>query len=910
MAQFPQKPRTGEKVLQGLYNSVCQIIDYLPTLEVKGDNSSTSVTKTSNGTIVHASDNSRKLSEGRNYMAYHGVELEEGIAFYCSLSGGKYITIDYYGQDEQGEQVLLLNPLVNCTLSGGRDIQITPQGVINYTGSGGGSGGIEYFDGRFISISSDYTINCTLSSLLELYNPPISGEYIGTEPHFVQVQNLHDGAGTSIDYHWNSIGDSTEEGGQLIKFIDGICVNLNVSGGQYVTTKFHQGVGYGDYTSASIDCNLSGDHQVYNTGLITIIPQYDSSYNITGGVISSILHAGSGLSIDYGTGEISLTGSISPGPTPVGTFYAPDYAKFSTSQDVGHLIGLGTTFTLPVSKGSTLRFDSAVASATVGVWAPVEGSTSNAFLLTSSNSNGTPDDGYVRISVIDEGLISAGCLRLYVNDHDIPLHKFAKFNQGKVYDAGRYMQIQTTSTRINQQDQEQTYDLQNPLIHNMLTGGRFITIQQTEMINGTETQLRYPRINCDLTEGSNISISSAGVISVTGITNNIPTPVANTVLSATAGGQMAWTPNTGGGGGPVTYVSGFYPNWGHGNHDSVVIPSNDSYSAPPFTMAQNGWIYAWASFNPSYDGFRYSSYRAHVIVGGAWFKVCELLLPFQKAELTLSSSSNIASQVPNGNYTRYPEGDVTNKFYLSGTYYDQQKEENIDFMVQCTRNEGDDQYETLYDGNDDQSGRNYTKFAWSVSNRPTENLPNVLYTNDQFITSNSYYDIYYKDQNDDFQPLYYLDGISNTMGKKSEDYTYFAWKNGNNDIVFSRRYGGMHQNIGAPTEYSISTLIYNYQNYIEYQETPLTSNRINFQNVYDNTENDYWVKATASNVSDIAIGVGAAITIPARKGKNVQFKVETDNNGTYSVPISYGQQYGAGPFPVACVVYYDNPPEE
>lgn len=54
MATFPRKPQAGDKVLQSMYDAICQIIDYLPTLEVRGDNTTTSVNHTSCGTIIKA----------------------------------------------------------------------------------------------------------------------------------------------------------------------------------------------------------------------------------------------------------------------------------------------------------------------------------------------------------------------------------------------------------------------------------------------------------------------------------------------------------------------------------------------------------------------------------------------------------------------------------------------------------------------------------------------------------------------------------------------------------------------------------------------------------------------------------------------------------------------------------------
>ena len=57
MSAFPQKPQKGRPAMQELYNAIISIIDYLPSLEIRGDNTTTSVTHSSAGTIVHAKQN-------------------------------------------------------------------------------------------------------------------------------------------------------------------------------------------------------------------------------------------------------------------------------------------------------------------------------------------------------------------------------------------------------------------------------------------------------------------------------------------------------------------------------------------------------------------------------------------------------------------------------------------------------------------------------------------------------------------------------------------------------------------------------------------------------------------------------------------------------------------------------------
>ena len=57
MSIFPRKPAKGQKVLQALYDSICQIIDYLPSLEVRGDGKTTMVKHSSFGTTITTINN-------------------------------------------------------------------------------------------------------------------------------------------------------------------------------------------------------------------------------------------------------------------------------------------------------------------------------------------------------------------------------------------------------------------------------------------------------------------------------------------------------------------------------------------------------------------------------------------------------------------------------------------------------------------------------------------------------------------------------------------------------------------------------------------------------------------------------------------------------------------------------------
>ena len=54
MANLPKKPQKGQPSIQAIYDSVCEIIDYLPSLTVTGDNKTTSVNHSMYGTTIHA----------------------------------------------------------------------------------------------------------------------------------------------------------------------------------------------------------------------------------------------------------------------------------------------------------------------------------------------------------------------------------------------------------------------------------------------------------------------------------------------------------------------------------------------------------------------------------------------------------------------------------------------------------------------------------------------------------------------------------------------------------------------------------------------------------------------------------------------------------------------------------------
>ena len=349
MARLPQKPQKGQPAIKQLYNSVCDIIDYLPSLVVNGDQKSTYVTKSSAGTVIHAAQPNLAIAKkGQEYTSGRFIRITSGNA-------------------------------INCILTGGTDIEITQAGVINYTGSGSG-GGHSPTDGRFNTIGTGYSVNSTLSGcgviaanlrlfdqgmveappnyyitisetatdgyniiscdlthLEQLYNYKLTTNAQVSSPtaildHHVKAGDFFlnsttgtRGLGTQIGFFRHSIGNIDKDTGQLVNPVMGLKVDLTITGGTFIDA--YQVPRYYnpntqqypiDPEDLQINCLLTGtyDHYPHTTGFIDVVPTVMDDGK-TWGVISTCLHAGSGITINEQTGEISVTGAVAGLPSPV-----------------------------------------------------------------------------------------------------------------------------------------------------------------------------------------------------------------------------------------------------------------------------------------------------------------------------------------------------------------------------------------------------------------------------------------------------------------------------------------------------------------------------------------------------------------------------------------------------------------
>ena len=94
MASFPRKPKKGQKALQSIYNSLIQIIDYLPSLQVKGDNKTISVNHSNGGTTIHAINQTKNTKQklAKKFVKHQKQAYESlGQFFHFSKSQLPYL---------------------------------------------------------------------------------------------------------------------------------------------------------------------------------------------------------------------------------------------------------------------------------------------------------------------------------------------------------------------------------------------------------------------------------------------------------------------------------------------------------------------------------------------------------------------------------------------------------------------------------------------------------------------------------------------------------------------------------------------------------------------------------------------------------------------------------------------------
>lgn len=362
---YIKRPQAGEKALQSIYDSLISVIDYLPTLTVRGDNYSTYVEHSSAGTVVHVKQNANPDQAGgkkSQYYAGSGLTLS-GQVFNVDIDN---TTIKYAIKD--GKSVL------SCVVSGGGgpsgpDHNTTYIGNGNYYNSPSGN----YIWVSQSPISGDtYMISSTLAWIKELNNDPIIGnngshvyrqdrlsDVYFSYDHFIQTRDLIDNKGINTIITSGSFTNNTNpdaitdpDTGQVIKLMKwtGFQVDCVLTGGRFIEVNSHW-MNSGGQTPEEIEPDdhtinslLSGDNQH-----IFISQQTPNANGSWGGIISTNIHADETTITMAADGTLSLKGSApSPGGGGDGTW--PIWQNLAGGENI---VWVGVPYT--TSTGGWLR---------------------------------------------------------------------------------------------------------------------------------------------------------------------------------------------------------------------------------------------------------------------------------------------------------------------------------------------------------------------------------------------------------------------------------------------------------------------------------------------------------------------------------------------------------------------------
>jgi hypothetical protein len=624
-----------------------------------------------------------------------------------------------------------------------------------------------------------------------------------------------------------------------------------------------------------------------------------SKTDLTGGTISTALVQGSNVTLTpdpvTGTITISATGGGGGG----GGIPYPPYSALSFGGGAPEY-GLGHTFIIPVEAGEVGFYDDG--GGAVAKWANISGTTTQ--VLTSRTAYNAPEDGWLRISVVDNGLAPGRCLGFTSPSGGFPLYKYGSFSVSGIgypdYVAlagGTFSNALGTITDDDYEEGDPVpgpssmpqdpklgityflpvpanapikyyasaavlvrfapvsggghyyYDLSNELEWtpnsagwlriSILDDGSHSSDCIRLYVGGVQWADAVPLYKCGKFQngatGISSSISGSTVtISLTGGSGSVKF-VAGTDISITGSGGVYTISASGGGGG------GFIPNWRHGGHSGVIPPDNGSNI--PYTAAEEGYIFAWASFDPFKDGLRYRNYAAHVSINGGLMKVAELKLPGESAYIKANSTS----------FERDTTKDYSNKIRVE--VYDENAGEWVKKVY--TRDYSDD----YYDSDEDE----YTYFAWYCYNAPEDYK--TLYSDDWNIRGGE--SVYTKDDSGEETVFSYL-----TDCEFYPEYYLFAWVNGNTTVY---TYSG---SITAG-----STNVY------------MPNQRGEFESTYTVTE---------TNADNFVVAIGAGLPIPYRKGASIRFIVTADGY-PYGTLVNYENP---GTAPAVCCLVYEKPAQQ
>jgi hypothetical protein len=182
---------------------------------------------------------------------------------------------------------------------------------------------------------------------------------------------------------------------------------------------------------------LLGDYKknVYEAG------EGINSDDITGGTISLNLIGVGGCTVSPVVGstngqmQVYCSGSTGGGGGGGDGLDYPPYSALCLGSTYGLApeYGLGHTFILPVKAGAVGFYDDG--GGAIGIWTNIDGSTSQ-YIENQAGSESepytAPEDGWLRISVVDQGLAPGKCLSFFSSTGGFPIYKYGSFGGSTV----------------------------------------------------------------------------------------------------------------------------------------------------------------------------------------------------------------------------------------------------------------------------------------------------------------------------------------------------------------------------------------------------------------------------------------------------------------------------------------------
>ena len=281
--KFPSKPAKGDRVLQSIYNSLIEVIDYLPTLSVVGDNKTTYVNHSAFGTTIHAVQPHSTIQGNANeYIAGSGIVITSGNVINAKLSAGPNINIDY----NSGWLVISGTPAGSGSSGGGGDCSGVgfPDYAQLYNGNYSMTSGIGI--SWLLPVSAGITYRYYTDAVLNDGEQDVTVAYgtyapsIGTTGDSRrEIDNGEEFVPSANGWMRLSVFDNGLNGGACLRFYQGEDVD-----GQYATPlyRFH------NFTDFQAGAGIA-----IETGVIRNMIQTDHNELVNGsGIVSTGLYTG------------------------------------------------------------------------------------------------------------------------------------------------------------------------------------------------------------------------------------------------------------------------------------------------------------------------------------------------------------------------------------------------------------------------------------------------------------------------------------------------------------------------------------------------------------------------------------------------------------------------------------------